>query len=79
MIHKKNDILFTLFMLAIILTTGIFLGSRVLLEVNDPPELIDGSYDAVAVSNDTLKDTRDGGLAPGDVDVSEPILLEAAR
>ncbi|MFZ9023466.1 MAG: tetratricopeptide repeat protein, partial [Anaerohalosphaeraceae bacterium] len=79
MIHKKNDILFTLFMLAIILTTGMFLGSRVLLEVNDPPELIDGSYDAVVLSNDTLKDTRDGGLAPGDVDVSEPILLEAAR
>ncbi|MHC5142414.1 MAG: hypothetical protein ACYSOY_02305, partial [Planctomycetota bacterium] len=67
MIHKKSDILFTLFTLSIILVTGIFLASRVLSEVNRPPELIDGSYDPVAASKGTLKDTRDDGLAVGDV------------
>ena len=67
MIHKKNDILFTLIILVIILSAGIFLRHRVISEVNRPAFLIDGTYDSAMVSEKPVKDLDDYISASDDV------------
>lgn len=81
MIHKKNDILFTLITLVAILTIGVFLGRKVASEVNRPAILIDGTYDPAMASKKPVKDLDDYIAASDDVAVTkaDPVLSEAAR
>ncbi|OQY03210.1 MAG: hypothetical protein B6I25_08320 [Planctomycetales bacterium 4572_13] len=81
MIHRKNDILFTLMMLTVILSIGAFLRYKVISEVNRPPIRVDGNYENMTASQKSLKDADDYIDERDEEAVSkvDPVLSEAVR
>ncbi|MEN8128436.1 MAG: hypothetical protein ABFR90_11645, partial [Planctomycetota bacterium] len=81
MIHRKSDVLFTLAVLAVILSIGAFLRHKVISEVNCPAIRIDGSDKNIAASQNPLPDADDY-IDAQDEDTStkvDPVLSEALR